>query len=69
VSLEQLLGKRIVQLREERKWTQEKLAAEADLNPRHLQQIEYGELWPRVATLRKLANAFKMAPEDILRGI
>lgn len=69
MSLEELLGTRIRELREEREWTQEKLASEANLAPRHIQQIEHGERWPRVATLKKLAKAFKMAPEEILRGI
>lgn len=69
MSLKDLLGKRIVQLRVEREWTQERLAAEAELAARYIQQLEHGQRWPREVTLEKLARAFQIPPEDILRKL
>lgn len=69
MSLEESLGRRIRQLREQRGWTQEKLADEAGLASRHIQQLEHGERWPRADTLRRLAEAFGIEAEEILRGI
>jgi len=69
VSLPRSLGLRIVQLRKDREWTQERLAAEADLSPRYIQQLEHGLRWPKPETLEKLANAFEIEPEDIFRKI
>lgn len=65
VSLQEKLGQRIVQLREKRGWTQETLAWEANLAPRHVQQLEHGLRWPRIETIEKLARAFAISDEDL----
>jgi transcriptional regulator with XRE-family HTH domain len=51
------LGKRIRQLREERKLSQERLAEDAKLAAKHLQDMEHGRTNPTVASLVALAKA------------
>jgi transcriptional regulator with XRE-family HTH domain len=51
------LGKRVRQLRNARKLTQERLAEDAKLAAKHLQDIERGRTNPTLATLVGLAKA------------
>lgn len=50
------LGKRINQLRVEKKLTQEKLALEAGLNRAYIGYIERGERNPSIETVEKIAK-------------
>ena len=53
-------------LREERGLSQVKLAARADLNPATVNQIERGAREASPATLRKLAAALDVTPDQLL---
>ncbi len=64
------LVKRIgVEIRSRRKalgWSQEKLAEEADLNPKYLSEIERFLSNPSAAILYRIAVALKTSPNDLL---
>lgn len=51
------LAKRIVALRAEKGWTQERLAEEASIQRSYIADLERGSRNPSVRTLVKLANA------------
>lgn len=62
------LAKNVRRLRLERKWSQEKLADLADVNDKHIQDIEGKEPHnATILTLQKLAKAFEMEPWELLR--
>lgn len=48
------------QLREERGWSQEHLAAQAGLNRSYLGEVERGHAVPSLITVSKLANALEI---------
>ena len=49
----QLLGMRIKEFREKRKFTQDKLAEIVGIDPKHLSRIENGRNYPSFETLEK----------------
>ena len=55
-------------LRDQRGWTQERLAEEADLAYRHVQRLESRKNPPpaKIDTLDKLAKAFRITPSKLL---
>jgi transcriptional regulator with XRE-family HTH domain len=60
-------GRRLVVIRESRMWTQVRLAEEAGVSPTTVSGIESGRISrPRFATLRKLARALGVEPEELL---
>lgn len=61
------LGKRIQELRRKNGFTQEDLAAMADIDYKYLQRIE-GKNVPnvKIETLEKLARALKITPSKLL---
>ena len=60
------LGEKILQLRKARGLTQEELAEAASINLRTLQRIEQGKTEPRGQTLRLIAEALDLSPDDLL---
>ena len=60
------LAEKIFQLRKQRGLTQEELAEAASINLRTLQRIEQGKTEPRGQTLRLLAEALDLSPDDLL---
>jgi transcriptional regulator with XRE-family HTH domain len=48
------------QLREERGWSQEQLAAQAGLNRSYLGEVERGSAMPTLTTVAKLASALEI---------
>ncbi len=58
------LMKKIAELRRRKGFSQELLAEHSGLNLRTIQRIEKGETIPRGDTLRKLALAFDVSPEE-----
>jgi transcriptional regulator with XRE-family HTH domain len=48
------------QMREERGWSQEQLAAQAGLNRSYLGEVERGSAMPTLTTVAKLASALEI---------
>ncbi len=59
------IGREVRRLREERGWSQAKLAASADMAVSGISQIETGVRSPSAATLTKLARALKVEVADL----
>ncbi len=58
---------RLTVLREERMWTQGRLAEEAGVSPTTVSGIESGRISrPHFGTLRKLARALRVEPEELV---
>ena len=60
------LGQAIKKAREKAGFTQEELAARANVTVRMLQKYEAGQPRPRYETLFQLADALQMPPEKLL---
>jgi transcriptional regulator with XRE-family HTH domain len=58
--------KKIVKLRQEKSWTQEKLAIESDIAKSSLCSIESGKQAPTIVTLEKIAKALKVKLSEIV---
>ena len=54
------------QRRIRRKWTQEELAARAEISTRHVQSLEAGRKQPTLETVFKIARAFNTSPGPLL---
>ena len=63
------LGRRIRALRLERKLTQEQAAANAHLDDKHFQAIEYGQSNITFASLLAIARGLDVQLEDLVRGM
>jgi transcriptional regulator with XRE-family HTH domain len=64
-----LAGRRLVAIRERRMWTQGRLAEEAGVSPTTVSGIESGRISrPHFGTLRKLAGALGVDPEEFVSG-
>lgn len=63
------LSKKIKQLRSNKGFSQEELAERTQLNLRTIQRIEGGESEPRGDTLKRLAHALDVAPNDLIQWI
>ena len=62
-----VVRKNLVVLRESRMWTQMRLAEEAGVSPTTVSGIENGRISrPHFGTVRKLAIALRVEPEDLL---
>ena len=60
------LGEVLKGLRRQRRWSQEELAALADLDRSYVGEIERGRVSPGLATLEKLAGAFEMPISELI---
>ncbi len=62
-------GERLRELRKEKLLTQEELAKKAGLNPNSIVRIERGSVAePRFSTIRKLAAALEVDPQELVKG-
>ena len=64
-----LIRKIGVEIRSRRKalgWSQEKLAEEANINPRYVSKLERFLSNPSATTLVRIATALKVSPNDLL---
>jgi transcriptional regulator with XRE-family HTH domain len=59
------LAQTIRRLRRARELSQEALAAMADINPKHLSEIERANKDPRATTVIRLADALGMTPAEL----
>jgi transcriptional regulator with XRE-family HTH domain len=60
------LGNKIKFERMKRKWSQEKLAEEADLSMRSISLLECGKNDARFSTISKIAEAFDIEISDLV---
>jgi DNA-binding XRE family transcriptional regulator len=63
------LAKRIASLRKSKSITQEKLAADADIDRVALANIETGKRRPTVTTVYRISRALNIRIEDIFKGL
>jgi transcriptional regulator with XRE-family HTH domain len=64
----QAIGERIRVEREKAVLSQGELAEAAGLSRNGVWQIEHGRKQPRPATIRKIAEALKIEPSELVRG-
>jgi transcriptional regulator with XRE-family HTH domain len=63
------LGKRVKQLRETRRWTQEHLAASLGVEQSYISGIERGLYSPSFPRLARLAEIFGVTISELCNGI
>lgn len=69
MKLEKQLGKRIRFLRLQKKWSQEDLALEADVNKNYISDLERGSRNPTIKILEKIAKALGITLEILFQGL
>lgn len=63
------LGKRIQYLRQIKKWSQEDLALECNINKNYLSDLERGTRNPTIKVLIKIATGLGISLSELFRGI
>ena len=63
------LGMRIKYLRTQKKWSQEDLALEAEVNKNYLSDLERGIRNPTLKIVEKIASALDVTLEELFKGI
>lgn len=63
------IGKRIKELRSQKKWNQQTLADKVGVTTTYIGQIERGEKIPRVELFVDIVNALEVSTEEILGGV
>ena len=63
------LGMRIKYLRKKRKWSQEDLALNSDVNRNYISDLENGRRNPSLDILERLAIAFGISLEELFKGV
>ena len=63
------LGMRIRYLRSLRKWSQEDLALEANVNKNYICDLENGRRNPSLEILERISDAFGITLSDLFRAI
>lgn len=69
MDIEHQLGKRIVYLRKMRKFSQEDLALEANVNKNYLSDLENGRRNPSIQVLNRISKALKVPLSYLFQGI
>lgn len=60
-----MIGEKLKKLRKERGWTQKELEERTGVAQRNISSYESGKLQPSSRTLRKFAEAFEVAVEEL----
>lgn len=63
------VGRRVVVARKAKGMSQEKLAAECDIDRSHIGFIEQGRRRPTLSTLYKIAKALDTSLENLVKGL
>ena len=63
------LGMHIKYLRSVKRWSQEDLALEAEVNKNYISDLERGTRNPTVKVLEKIAKAFSISLSELFKGI
>jgi transcriptional regulator with XRE-family HTH domain len=62
------IGKNLLELREEHKWTQDDLAKITGIGPKYISALERGKRVPGAKILDKLCNAFGVTESELRFG-
>jgi transcriptional regulator with XRE-family HTH domain len=62
-------GKRLQQLRKSRRWSQQELASQLDVEQSYISDIERGIFGPSFSRLAMLAEVFKMTISELCEGV
>jgi XRE family transcriptional regulator, regulator of sulfur utilization len=68
-NIQAALGARIRQLRKDREWSQEDLAAASDLHWTYIGQVERGERNLTLQSIRAIAKALNLKMAELLAGV
>lgn len=63
------VGRRIRELRQEKGWSQEKLASLADLDRTYIPGIENGKRNISIVIIEKIAKVYNQSISELLKGI
>ena len=63
------LGMRIKYLRQKRKWSQEDLALNSNINRNYISDLENGRRNPSLEILERIAVAFNISLAELFKGI
>lgn len=69
MNLQKQLGMRIRYLRTQKKWSQEDLAFEAEINKNYISDLERGTRNPTVKVAEKIAKALGVTLAELFKGI
>jgi transcriptional regulator with XRE-family HTH domain len=67
ITINQRFGRRIVVLRKERGWSQEKLGEHTGISMDHISHLENGHREPCLGTMVKLAHAFRLSMAELFQ--
>lgn len=59
-------GKNLKRKRLENNWSLRRFAAEADMEHKHIERIEKGEVCPNLSTIIQLAETLRISPAALL---
>jgi ribosome-binding protein aMBF1 (putative translation factor) len=68
-SLSHTFGQRVIDLRNEREWSQKHLAGTAGVDQGHISRIESGQTELCLGSLATLAKAFGLGLSELLKGV
>ena len=63
------LGMRIRFLRQQRRWSQEDLALNANINKNYISDLENGRRNPSLEILERIALAFNISLAELFKGV
>lgn len=64
----QAFGKKVAKLRQEKGYTQEKLAEKSGLSTRTIASIEQGRRFGKLTTLNKLAKGLHVSTDELFKN-
>lgn len=67
IELQKLIGKRIIQLRTEKGWSQSDLARACEKDRQSIERIENGRVSPSLYTLYEIATALEVRLEELIK--
>ncbi|MBQ8459788.1 helix-turn-helix transcriptional regulator [bacterium] len=63
-----LLGRKIKELRKNKKWTQEYLSEKIGINSKSILRIESGQTFPTIQNLEKIAEIFEIKISELFNN-
>lgn len=69
MTAQEQLGMRIRFLRNERKWSQEDLSLESNVNKNYICDLENGHRNPSLEILERISDAFDISLSELFKGI